>query len=262
MACGNNEVSRSGLHSAPTPLAGPSGPVASRTTSNPQQVAAMQQQVRSAMEHAERKASTATSPSAARDAVKDAQRALDTARRMQGQAKERASLIRELESKLEDVKRAAVSATDLHDQAVRTIEQVRRDQEPVSRTQGGDRLSRALLGVPSHMSAQSATLVDREPAKGYAQSEARPANSNVGHRQGQSTWEPRGSRPPDVGVIAATGQVVSFKTGGPTGDQTLVADGDYSDDNEGFRQNHNHYGSAREGGWIDQDRGHYTGPDH
>jgi hypothetical protein len=242
MACGNNEVSRSGLHSEPTPLAGPSDPAASRTTSNPQQVAAMHQQARNTMEQAERKASTATNPSAARDAVKDAQRALDTARRMHGQAKERASLIRELESKLEDIRRAAANATDLHDQAVRTTEQVRRDQEPTSRIQSGDRLSRSLLGVPPHVSTQS--------------------GNNVGQRQGQSAWEPRGSQAPDVGVIAATGQVVSFKTGGPTGDQTLIADGDYSDDKEGFDQNHNHYGSAREGGWIDQDRGHYTGPDH
>jgi hypothetical protein len=242
MACGNNEVSRSGLHSEPKPLAGPSDPAAFRTTSNPQQVAAVQQQARNAMGQAERKASAATNSSAARDAVKDAQRAVNTARRMQGQAKERASLIRELESKLEDIKRAAANATDPRDQTVGTTEQVRRDQEPTSRIQSRDRLSRSLLGVPPHLSAQS--------------------GNNVEQRQGQSTWDPRGSQPPDVGVIAATGQVVSFKTGGPTGDQTLIADGDYSDDKDGFDQNHNHYGSAREGGWIDQDRGHYTGPDH
>lgn len=80
--------------------------------------------------------------------------------------------------------------------------------------------------------------------------------------QRHSSWEPRGSQPPDVGVISGTELVVSFKTGGATGDQTLIADGDYSDDREGFDERHNHYGSAREGGWIDQDRGYYTGPEH
>jgi hypothetical protein len=81
-----------------------------------------------------------------------------------------------------------------------------------------------------------------------------------------STWEPRASEPPDVGIIAGTpgglDHMVSFKTGGPTGDQTLIANGDYSDDKDGFDEHHNHYGSKREGGWIDEDRGHYTGPDH
>lgn len=86
-----------------------------------------------------------------------------------------------------------------------------------------------------------------------------------------STWDPPGSRPPHVGTIAGTDHVVSFKTGGPTGDHTLIADGDYSDRPEAFdgkpgRRGHDHYGSKREKDeqdpdrWIDEDRGKYTGP--
>jgi hypothetical protein len=87
-------------------------------------------------------------------------------------------------------------------------------------------------------------------------------------RSGSGGWEPRASEPPDAGVIEGTDDVVSFKTGGPTGDQTLIRDGDYSDDKDGFDglpgdRHHNHYGSRQEDdGWIDQDRGYYTGPDH
>lgn len=263
MACGNNEVSRSRLHSSPAPLVGPAGPASTRSQPTPEQVAVVKQQARSAMEQAERKAAAAATTAATNNAVKEAQRALDVARRMRAPMSERAALVRELERKLEDVKRTAVSATDLHQQAVRATEQVGRNQELMSKVPGGDRLSPGQLGVPTYISAQSEPPVDRERAKDYAQPGAAPANSrNMGQQQRQSTWEPRGSQPPDVGVIAGTNHVVSFKTGGPTGDQTLIADGDYSDDKEGFNQNHNHYGSAREGGWIDQDRGHYTGPDH
>jgi len=36
-----------------------------------------------------------------------------------------------------------------------------------------------------------------------------------------------------------------------------------SDDSDKFDEEHNHYGSRREGpGRFDEDRGHYTGPDH
>lgn len=263
MACGNNQVSRSGLHSTPAPLTGPAGPAPTGSQLTPEQVAVVKLQAMSAMEQAERKASAATTPAAASDAVKDAQRALDVARRMRGPRSERAALVRDLERKLEDVKRAAVSGTYQHHQAVQATEQVRCDQELVSKIQSGDRLGRTHLGIPPYMSARPVPPIDRERAKDYATSQARSANSeNVGRQQKHSTWEPRGSQPPDVGIIAGTDQVVSFKTGGPTGDQTLIADGDYSDDKQGFDQNHNHYGSGREGGWIDQDRGHYTGPDH
>lgn len=80
-----------------------------------------------------------------------------------------------------------------------------------------------------------------------------------------SRWTPAGSQNPDVGVIEGTDHVVSFKTGGRNGDETLIADGDYSDNNEGFRgegaqKHHDHYGSAREGGWIDEVRGFFTDP--
>jgi hypothetical protein len=95
----------------------------------------------------------------------------------------------------------------------------------------------------------------------------------------RSTWEPRASQPPDVGIIDGTPggleHMVSFKTGGPTGDQTLIADGDYSDDRKSFTgtsrdRGHNHYGSKAEAEpdwpeedkWIEEDRGKYSGPDH
>src|ERR1700728_2303534 len=107
MACGNNMVSRSGLHAAPVPLTGPSGPTAFMHPLGPQQVAATQRQTRYAMEQAEQRASTAASAGAAASAAKDAQRALDAARRMRAPADQRAALIRELERRFEAVKRAA-----------------------------------------------------------------------------------------------------------------------------------------------------------
>jgi hypothetical protein len=75
--------------------------------SAPQQIAAVQQQARTAMDQAERKAATASTPAAASEAVKDAEHAVDVARRMRGPAKERASLLREVERKLDSVKRTA-----------------------------------------------------------------------------------------------------------------------------------------------------------
>lgn len=72
----------------------------------------------------------------------------------------------------------------------------------------------------------------------------------------------RGSEPPFVGALDGADHIVSFKTGGPTGDQTLVADGNYSDDPKGVDLQHSHCGSKREGDWNDQDRGYYIGPDH
>jgi hypothetical protein len=76
---------------------------------------------------------------------------------------------------------------------------------------------------------------------------------NRAARQRPSTWTPAASQPPQVGTIADTDDVVSFKTGGPNGDDTLIADGD---DNEGFdRGEHDHYGQ-----WGGTDRGYYSGP--
>jgi hypothetical protein len=79
----------------------------------------------------------------------------------------------------------------------------------------------------------------------------------------QQGWTPRGSQSPDVGVVADTDHVVSFKTKNDQ-DRTIIADGDFSDDNKGFRRRHNDYGEKREapGEYFDVDRGHYTGPDH
>jgi hypothetical protein len=77
-----------------------------------------------------------------------------------------------------------------------------------------------------------------------------------------SRWTPAGSRNPDVGVIEGTDHVVSFKTGGRTGDQTLIRDGDYStgeDARDEFDDEHDHYGSKAEGGWIDEIRGFFSG---
>jgi hypothetical protein len=76
---------------------------------------------------------------------------------------------------------------------------------------------------------------------------------------------PADTEPPDVGVLEGTDHVVSFKTGGRNGNETLIADGDYSDNNEGFAgkpgsRPHDHYGSKQEGGWIDEVRGFFTDP--
>ena len=88
-------------------------------------------------------------------------------------------------------------------------------------------------------------------------------NRGGGQRNRQSNWDPAGSQAPDVGTVADTDHVVSFKTGGPSGEETLIADGDYSDDNKGFRRNpdgskaHDHYGPSG-----NTNRGKYTGPGH
>lgn len=142
-------VSRSGLQSAPVTVSVPGGFAPARPQSTAQQAAVVQQQVRSAMEQADRKATTAATPSAARDAVKAAQRALDAARRMRGPAKERASLVHELERKLDDVKRKATVATDSHQQGERAAAGASRQAEVWS-AQAADRLDRTLLGVPVH----------------------------------------------------------------------------------------------------------------
>lgn|GEM_PF-3155989 len=71
----------------------------------------------------------------------------------------------------------------------------------------------------------------------------------------RSTWTPRAAEAPDVGVVEGTDEAVSFKTGGPSGHETLITDGDYSDDNEGFRTHHDHHGPTRS-----THRGRYTGP--
>jgi hypothetical protein len=86
------------------------------------------------------------------------------------------------------------------------------------------------------------------------------------HPTPPTTWTPARQEPPDVGVILGHDGVFSFKTGtpgGPRAGDTLIADGDFSDDPEGFDAAHNHYGPRREGpGFFAEDRGHYSGPDH
>ena len=108
MACGNNMVSRAGLQSAPAKVSLPSLPgLLTPPPPSPQQVAAIRQQAQSAMAQAEQRAAAAVTAAAASEAVREAQRALDTARRMPGPARERAALVRDLERKLGQVKQAA-----------------------------------------------------------------------------------------------------------------------------------------------------------
>lgn len=156
MACGNNMVSRSGLQSPPVSVAMPVGPGPALFPSSSQQAAAVQEQSRAAMEQAERKAATAATPSAAINAAKDAQRVLDAARRMRGPANERASLVRELERKLEHVKKAAATVAENHEHAEQLTMRAQLERETAIRIQSTDRLSRMQLGVPAHLAVLTA----------------------------------------------------------------------------------------------------------
>jgi hypothetical protein len=101
-------------------------------------------------------------------------------------------------------------------------------------------------------------------AKERARRERQERQREERQAQQRSAWTPAGSQPPDVGVIDGTDHIVSFKTGGPQGDRTIIADGDYSDDRDGFDMHHNDYGSRREapGEYFAEDRGYYSGPYH
>ncbi|GAB3428475.1 hypothetical protein GCM10027569_71930 [Flindersiella endophytica] len=95
---------------------------------------------------------------------------------------------------------------------------------------------------------------------------SQPAHLNH-PKPGQSFWTPARPEPPEVGVILGHKGVFSFKVGvpgGPRDGHTLIADGDFSDDPEGFNADHNHYGpdAGRPGEFFNEDRGYYTGPDH
>jgi hypothetical protein len=73
-------------------------------------------------------------------------------------------------------------------------------------------------------------------------------------------WNPRGSKPPDAGIVDGTDggpeNAVSFKVGvGSTEGETLIADGDRSDDAKGFDKDHDHSYPDR---YVE--RGDYTGP--
>ncbi|GIH62862.1 hypothetical protein Msi02_36790 [Microbispora siamensis] len=111
--------------------------------------------------------------------------------------------------------------------------------------------------------------VDRLPVPGCAclkcsnaadRDAQRSQRRRRGDRGGRSNWTPAGSQPPDVGTVAGTDHVASFKTGGPSGDDTLIADGDYSDDPEGFDGTLGNRGHDHHGPWGSQGRGRYTGP--
>ena len=69
-------------------------------------------------------------------------------------------------------------------------------------------------------------------------------------------WTPR-----IVGTMD-NGHLVTFREGlGSNKDHTLISDGDKSA--RQFDREHNHYGPKREGeGFVDEDRGYYSGPDH
>jgi hypothetical protein len=112
------------------------------------------------MDQAERRAASVTTHAAASDAVKEAQRALNAARRIRGTASERSSIIRELERKLEQVKRTVAVAVDASEQAGLTVDRIRRQSEFVARVQADDRLGAALLGVPSRATSQASATVD------------------------------------------------------------------------------------------------------
>jgi hypothetical protein len=158
MACGNNMISSDHLQSSPVPIAMPVGSGATRPHLSREQVATVQHQTRAAMDQAERRAASAMTATAASEAVKEAQRALDTARRMRGPANERASLIRELERRLERMKKAAVT-TEGHQQTEGLATRAQQEHGAVMRFQTTDRLSRMQLGVPSHLAAQSTPSV-------------------------------------------------------------------------------------------------------
>ena len=142
MACGNNMVSQAGLRSDPTPPGGPSSAGRRGPQLPPAQLGARREEARQAMDQAERSASAATSPAAASAAVKDARRALDRARRLPGQSRERAALVRDLESKLSKVTVAADRALA----EARSADERSRAAAAAAAIEQ-DRLSRQVLGV-------------------------------------------------------------------------------------------------------------------
>lgn len=89
--------------------------------------------------------------------------------------------------------------------------------------------------------------------------QARQSNNSGGNRgrRNNGGWTPR-----VVGTVGNTDKVVTLREGlGDNDGYTLIADGDKS--KKDFDANHNHYGQKREGGGrVNEDRGHYTGPEH
>jgi hypothetical protein len=120
MACGNNMVSRSRLQSSPVPIAMPSGPdPAVRQMLNVAEVAAVRSRVEREMDQAVSRARAATSTAEVANAVRDAEKALSDAARMKAPEKDRRALIRDLQRKLDQMKRDAArldaSAVAEHD---------------------------------------------------------------------------------------------------------------------------------------------------
>jgi hypothetical protein len=87
--------------------------------------------------------------------------------------------------------------------------------------------------------------------------------SRGGRRGG---WTPAREEAPTVGFIRNEGDgddhLASFKKGyGNNDEHTLIADGNYSENREGFDENHDHHGRKREGGgYFSENRGNYSGP--
>ena len=97
---------------------------------------------------------------------------------MRGPTSERVSIVRELERRAEHVKRTANAAADSALQAERTADHIRREDEFAIRIQAAGRLSSALLGVPAHLTAKTASPAQQALAQGYAQVAGKPRNSH------------------------------------------------------------------------------------
>jgi hypothetical protein len=167
MACGNNMVSRSGLQSAPVSIAMPAGPGPARPQPSMLQIARVKEQTRAAMEQAERRAASATTAVAAKEVVRDAQRAVDAARRMRGSVDERARLVSELEHKLDAVKQRLSTAVDVGEHAI-------------------DRLHNTLLGVSAHLEDVGRVGARTLAAVGTA-AEIAMATANFAHVAGNAS---------------------------------------------------------------------------
>jgi hypothetical protein len=146
MACGNNMVSRSRLQSSPVPIAMPSGPdPAVRQMLNVAEVAAVRSRVEREMDQAVSRARAATSTAEVANAVRDAEKALSDAARMKAPEKDRRALVRDLQRKLDQMKRDAA----------------RLDASAVAEH---DRLSATRLGVVPLQTAGTRTLARWTPA--------------------------------------------------------------------------------------------------
>lgn len=181
MACGNNMVSRDGLQSAPAGFVGPtaSAPLAPRLDAH--ELAAVAQRVERGIEQAASLARTATDPSVAAQAVKEAQKAVDDARRARGlDRNQRAALVRGAERRLDQIRRDAGRVRPDSEGSPASLgngQSLLSLAEFVTRVQDADRLSRTLLGVPEQLTGPYASSADRELAEGWGKVAAKPLNS-------------------------------------------------------------------------------------